>query len=206
MWMGGMHAWPAAYNAGWISLRSPPAPRNSLPEYKCIPASLQKTATINATDQPVTGLPLNCTQRQKWIDFVFYLKVNQIAVHFSRKSSPYQTLNTPPKKKKTKPTNHSTLYQQLCPKWLLEVRTREEKTGSCHACPARLDHQQASQERQGTIPPAICKVEHVTGSNKREVSRDAKEDNFWHQSQTLSIVSFSERKPVWAFVSPLVQL
>lgn len=97
MWMGGMHAWPAAYNAGWISLRSPPAPRNSLPEYKCIPASLQKTATINATDQPVTGLPLNCTQRQNWIDFVFYLKVNQIAVHFSRKSSPYQTLNTPQK-------------------------------------------------------------------------------------------------------------
>lgn len=179
-----MHAWPAAYNADWISLKSPPAPRNSLPEYKCIPASLQKTATINAR-----GLPLNCTQRQKWI--------NQIAVRFSRKSSPYQTLNTsqPPPPKKT-PINHSTLYQQLYPRWILEARTREEKAVSCYACLARLDHQQVSQERQGTIPSTICKVEHVIGSNKCEVSRDTKEDDFWHQSQTLSIVSFSKWKPV----------
>lgn len=49
---GDMHTLPAAYNAPGIRLRSPPAPRNPLPEYKCIPASLQKSATINATHQP----------------------------------------------------------------------------------------------------------------------------------------------------------
>lgn len=121
----GVHAWPAARNAGGIRLKPPPAPRSSLPEYKCIPAPLQKTATINVTHQPVPGLPLNHTQRQKWIDFEFYLKVNPTALYFSRKSSPYQTLppHTPPKK--PQPTNHCTLYQQLCPRQLLETRRRE---------------------------------------------------------------------------------
>lgn len=103
-----------------------------------------------------------------------------------------------------KATNHSTLYQQLCPRKLLEVR--REKAGSCYACPARLDHQQVSHERKGTKPLAICKVQHVISSHKCEVSRDAKEDDFWHQSQTLPIVLFSKRKPACAFVSPLVQL
>lgn len=122
---GGMHTWPAAYNASGISLKSPPAPRNPPPEYKCIPASLQKSATINATHQPITGFPLECTQWQKLIDFEFYLKVNQIAVHFARKSSPYQATrhSTPPPQKN--PRNNSALYQQLHPGWLLEARTRE---------------------------------------------------------------------------------
>lgn len=53
---GGIHTWPTAYNASGISLKSPPAPRNPLPEYKCIPASLQKSATINATHQPLIRL------------------------------------------------------------------------------------------------------------------------------------------------------
>lgn len=43
------------------------------------------------------------TQRQKWIDFEVYLKVNQIAVYFSRKSSPYQTLNPTPHQRNNKP-------------------------------------------------------------------------------------------------------
>lgn len=88
----GVHAWRAARNAGGTSLKPPPAPRSSLPEYKRIPAPLQKTATINVMHQPVPGLPLNHTQRQKWLDFEFYLKVNPTALYFSRKSSPYQTL------------------------------------------------------------------------------------------------------------------
>lgn len=98
---GGMDTWPAAYNASGISLQSPPAPTNPLPEYKCIPASLQKSATINATHQPPIKL---CTQRQKWIDFEFHLKVNRIAVHFARKSSPHRATrhSTPPLSKITK--------------------------------------------------------------------------------------------------------
>lgn len=100
-----LHAWRAARNAGGTSLKPPPAPRSSLPEYKRIPAPLQKTATINVTHQPVPGLPLNHTQRQKWLDFEFYLKVNPTALYFSRKSSPYQTLpHTHPQKNPNRQT------------------------------------------------------------------------------------------------------
>lgn len=87
-------------------------------------------------------------------------------MHFARISSPYQSLNTLPHQKN--PANTAPLYQQLCPRRVLEVRTREEKAGSCYTCPARLDHQQVSQERQGTIPSAVCKAERVTSSNKCE--------------------------------------
>lgn len=48
---------------------------------------------------------------------------------------------------------------------------------------------------------AICGVQHRIG----EVSRDAKEGDFWHQSQTPSIVSISKRKPDFASASPLAQ-
>ena len=48
----------------------------------------RRKLTINGTEQPITGLPLNHIQRQKWINFEFYLKVNQLAVYFSRKSYP----------------------------------------------------------------------------------------------------------------------
>lgn len=48
---------------------------------------------------------------------------------------------------------------------------------------------------------AICGVQHGIG----EVSRDAKEGDFWHQSQTPSIVSISKRKPDFASASPLAQ-
>lgn len=48
---------------------------------------------------------------------------------------------------------------------------------------------------------AICGVQHGIG----EVSRDAKEGDFWHQSQTPSVISFSKRKPDSASASPLAQ-
>lgn len=55
---------------------------------------------------PHTSLPLDCTQRQKWIDFEFRLKVNRRAVHFARKSSPcratrHSTSRSPKKTQET---------------------------------------------------------------------------------------------------------
>lgn len=129
---GGMHTWPAAYNASGISLQSPPAPTNPLPEYKCIPASLQKSATINATHQPPIKL---CTQRQKWIDFEFHLKVNRIAVHFARKSSPCRATrhSTPPLSKKTQET--TVLCVAATPRTVVRSKNRGRLVAAMHVQP-----------------------------------------------------------------------
>lgn len=132
---GGMHTWPAAYNASGISLKSPPAPRNPPPEYKCIPASLQKSATINATHQPITGFPLECTQWQKLIDFEFYLKVNQIAVHFARKSSPYQATrhSTPPPQKN--PEEQQCFVSAATPRMVVRSENKGRLVAAIHIQP-----------------------------------------------------------------------